>query len=176
MILGLAMAELLLNLHRLIDERKRVDWDALPLLWALVILLFLFNDWWAVATGLDGSRSARVVMQFVPLALIPILLFLLSATVLPRRVAAEGRIRMRAQWTDTRSVFYALFALNQVVTWMLVLAIRGSVIWDSADVARTGVLVVVLLALFSKSRPAEWLAVATALGLTTMRLFTQPAG
>jgi hypothetical protein len=39
-ILGLAVAELLLNLHRLIDARKRVNWDPLPLLWAVIVLLW----------------------------------------------------------------------------------------------------------------------------------------
>ena len=74
-ILGLAVAELLLNLHRLIDARKRVNWDPLPLLWAVIVLLWLFNHWWAVATNLDRSQNARVVGNFVLLAIDPIILF-----------------------------------------------------------------------------------------------------
>jgi len=176
MILGLAVAELLVNLRRLIHERRRVDWDALPLLWAFTVLLFLFNYWWAVVTGLDGSRGARLVMQFVPLATIPILLFLLSASVLPRRIPAEGRISMRAEWDKERGVVYTLFALNQTVVWLIVLAFRGHIVWDIADITRTGVLAVLLLVLFARSRPVEWFAVTATLLLTSMRLFTQSAG
>ena len=47
-IIGLGIADLLVNLHRLIHAGKRVDWDALPLVWATVALLWLFNYWWAV--------------------------------------------------------------------------------------------------------------------------------
>ena len=35
-IMGLGLADLLMNFHRLLHERKRVDWDALPLVWAAI--------------------------------------------------------------------------------------------------------------------------------------------
>ena len=41
-IIGLGIADLLMNFHRLIHERRRVVWDPLPLTWAAVCLLWLF--------------------------------------------------------------------------------------------------------------------------------------
>src|SRR5665213_1359758 len=82
-IIGLGIADLLVNLHRLLHARKRVAWDALPLVWATIAFLWLFNYWWAVGAGLDGSQGARVVGHYVLLAILPILLFLMSASVLP---------------------------------------------------------------------------------------------
>jgi hypothetical protein len=111
-ILGLGVADLLVNLHRLIEARRRVTWDPLPLLWAVVVLLWLFNYWWAVATNLDGSQNARVVADFVLLAIPPIILFLMAASVLrtPHRskagstCARTGRIDAACFSPSLRSI------------------------------------------------------------------------
>jgi hypothetical protein len=173
-ILGLGIADLLVNLHRLIDSRKRVDWDPLPLLWAVVVLLWLFNYWWAVAKNLDGSQNAQVVGYFVLLAIPPIILFLMAASVLPHAPSADGRFDMRADWTDRRSVFLTLFALNQSVVWVTVAIMRHSITWDIASFLRTTALLLVLLALFFKSRRLEWFAVLSILALVVLRLSSQP--
>lgn len=173
-ILGLGIADLLVNLQRLIHERRRVDWHALPLVWALIALLWLFNYWWAVSANIDGSRNATVVGHFVLLAIPPILLFLMSASVLPRSVPAEGRLDMRAEWASSRSVPLTLFALNQMASWVVVAFARGGIIWDSAALIRTGTLLLVLAALYFKSRRFEWFVVAAILVLAIMRLATQP--
>jgi hypothetical protein len=172
-ILGLGVADLLVNLHRLIDARKRVAWDPLPLLWAVVVLLWLFNYWWAVATNLDGSQNARVVGDLVLLAISPIILFLMAASVLPHAPSAEGRFDMRADWADRRSVFLILFALNQSVTWVTVLITHHAIAWNMASVLRTAVLLLVLLVLFLKSRRLEWLVVLAVLALVVLRLSMQ---
>jgi len=173
-ILGLAVAELLLNLHRLIDARKRVNWDPLPLLWAVIVLLWLFNHWWAVATNLDRSQNARVVGNFVLLAIDPIILFLMAASVLPRVPAVEGRFDMRADWTEKRSVFLTLSAVHQSVVWVSVAILRPSMSWDFASVVRTVVLLLVLLLLFFKARRLEWIAALTIFALIVLRLSGQP--
>jgi hypothetical protein len=173
-ILGLAVAELLLNLYRLIDARKRVNWDPLPLLWAVIVLLWLFNHWWAVATNLDKSQNARVVGNFVLLAIDPIILFLMAASVLPRVPGAEGRFDMRADWTERRGVFLTLFAIHQSVVWIS-MAILGSASWDFASFVRTVVLLLMLLLLFFKGRRLEWIAALTIFVLMVLRLSGQPA-
>jgi hypothetical protein len=172
-ILGLGVADLLGNLHRLIDARKHVVWDPLPLLWAVTVLLWLFNYWWAVATNLDGSQNARVVGDFVLLASPPIILFLMAASVLPHAASAEGRFDMRTDWVDRRSVFLTLFALNQSVTWVTVAITRHSISWDMASLLRTIALLLVLLALFLKSRRLEWIVALAILALVVLRLSMQ---
>lgn len=172
-ILGLAVAELLLNLHRLIDARKRVNWDPLPLLWAVIALLLLFNYWWAVVTNLDRSQDAKVVGDFVLLAIAPIILFLIAASVLPRLPAAEGRFDMRAEWIEKRSVFLTLFAINQSVVWISLVITRHSISWDLASFLRTIVLLLLLLLLFYKSRRFEWIAVLAIFAFVVFRLSVQ---
>jgi hypothetical protein len=175
-IIGLGIADLLVNLQRLIHERNRVEWHALPLVWALIALLWLFNYWWAVSANIDGSRDATVVGHFVLLAIPPILLFLMSASVLPRSMPQEGRLDMRVEWASTRTVFLTLFALNQVAAWVVVILARGGLVWDTASTTRTGTLVLLLLALRFKSRNFEWFVVACILLLAVARLSTQAVG
>lgn len=172
-ILGLGIADLLVNLHRLIDNRKRVDWDPLPMLWAVIVLLWLFNYWWAVAKNLDGSQNAQVVGYFVLLSIPPIILFLMAASVLPSAPMAEGRFDMREDWTERRSVFFTLFAVNQSVVWVSSI-MRHFITLDVASVLRTTALLLVLLALFFKSRRFEWFAALAILALIVLRLSIQP--
>jgi hypothetical protein len=82
-----------------------VRWDPLPLLWAFTTLLLLFNFWWAVAMNLDGSHDATVVGEFVLLAISPILLFLMCASVLPRALPTEGQLDMRAEGPKRAACF-----------------------------------------------------------------------
>jgi hypothetical protein len=171
-IIGLGVADLLMNFHRLIHERQRVVWDPLPLVWALVCLLWLFNYWWAVATNLDGSRDARVAFEFVFLAIAPIVLFLMAASALPRAMPEEGQLDMRGEWTKGRSVFFALFALNQSIAWVFATVARG-VVFDFAAIARTIVLVLALTVLFVKSRRLEWAAAVLTLALVIWRMSEQ---
>ena len=172
-IFGLGLADLLGNLHRLIDARRRLRWDPLPLLWAATVLLWLFNAWWAMATNLDGSQNARTVAHFVLLAIPPIVWFLMAASVLPRDLPAEGRFDMRLDWTERRAVFLALFALNQTVTWASVMVRRHSIPWDAVSLARTVTLLLLLLTLFQRSRRLEWIAVITIATMVIARLSFQ---
>lgn len=104
-ILGLGLADLLLNFHRLLRERKRVNWDALPLAWAVIALLWMINYWWAVAANLTRWSDTRVVLEFALAAIPPIMLFLMAASLLPRAIPAEGRLEMRAEWQKARGLF-----------------------------------------------------------------------
>jgi len=173
-VIGLGFADLLLNLLRLIHERKRVDWDWLPLAWALVALAWMLNYWWGVAAGLDGSRKVQVVGHFAVLFVQPILLFMLSASVLPRAMPADGRLNMRAEWANVRLTVIALFALNQALTWARIILSGEVGGWDYADTIRTTVLGILIVLLFVKDRRVEWVGVLVILGLIAVRLAGQP--
>ena len=172
-IVGLGVADLLVNFHRLIHDRKRVRWDPLPLLWALTTLLLLFNFWWAVAMNLDGSREATVVGEFVLLAISPILLFLMCASVLPRAVPTEGQLDMRAEWTEGRRVFLLIFFIRQFCTGATAVNASGAFLWDQAMIARVIIEVFVAAALFSGSRRIEWVAVLGVLAMMIWRISAQ---
>lgn len=172
-IIGLGIADLLVNFHRLIHDRKRVRWDALPLLWAGITLLLLFNHWWAIAMNLDGSHDARVVGEFVLLVTSPILLFLMCASVLPRALPAEGRLDMSAEWTESRRVFLVLFWIRQIDTGVIATVANGGPIWDQAAIARTILLALITIALFTKSRRVEWGVALAVLAVLVWRISLQ---
>ncbi|HXC60755.1 MAG TPA: hypothetical protein VN645_15675 [Steroidobacteraceae bacterium] len=172
-ILGLGVADLLVNLHRLIHERHRVRWDALPLLWALIALLWLFNYWWAVSANLDGSRDARVVGHLALLAVGPILLFLTCASVLPRALSADGVWNMSTEWASGRRVFFALFVGNQIFAWLVTLSV-GAFTWNLAATTRSVALLIFVLLLFVRSRRVEWVAATVVFALLIARIATQP--
>lgn len=154
-IIGLGVADLLTNFHRLIHDRKRVHWDALPLLWAFTTLLLLFNFWWAVAMNLDGSQNATVVGEFVLLAISPILLFLLCASVLPRAVPAEGQLDMRVEWAEMRKIFLFLFWIRQICTGITAVVAAGGFVWDQAAIARAIIFALLTVGLLVNSRRVE---------------------
>jgi hypothetical protein len=172
-IIGLGVADLLVNFHRLIHDRKRVHWDPLPLLWAGITLLLLFNHWWAVAMNLDGSRDATVVGEFVLLAISPILLFLLCASVLPRSVPAQGHLDMRTEWTETRRVFLFIFWLRQICTGVTAIVAAGGFVWDQAMIARLVIWTLLGASLLTASRRVEWVAALGVLAMLVWRISAQ---
>jgi hypothetical protein len=172
-IIGLGLADLLVNLHRLIHDRKRVRWDSLPLLWAGITLLLLFNHWWAIAMNLDGSHDARFVGEFVLLASSSILLFLMCASVLPRAVPVEGQLDMRGEWAESRRVFLVLFWIRQIDTGVIAALANGGLLWDQAAVARTILFGLITIALFTTSRRVEWGVAFAVLSVLVWRISLQ---
>jgi hypothetical protein len=172
-IVGIALADVLMHVQELIHARDRVRWDALPLLWTTIGVLWLFNYWWAVGVGLDGSQNVHIAGGFVLLAIPPILLFVMSTSALPRRMPDEGAIDMRAAWARNRSVFLPAFGLNQCAAWVAVTVARGGVVFDFAAILRTTALALVIAMLFVKSRRLEWFAAIVIVTLGIARLSTQ---
>ena len=175
-ILGLGLADLLINFHRLLHERKRVGWDALPLAWAVVALLQLINYWWAVAANLTRWRETRVALEFAWDAVAPVILFLIAASLLPRAMPAEGRLDMRAEWQKARGLFLTLAALYQCLVWINVMLSSGALVWDFVAIVRTLVLAALALALVVKDRRVDWVAALIILAVLVWRLSLQPVG
>lgn len=175
-VLGLGLADLLMNFHRLLHERKRVDWDVLPLAWAVIALLWIVNYWWAVAANLTGWNEARVVLELAIAALPPVLLFLIAASLLPRAMPADGRLAMRAEWEKTRGLFLALAVIYQCLAWVNITLASGALVWDFITLVRAVTLAALVLALVVKDRRADWAAALVILVLVVWRLGVQPVG
>ena len=175
-ILGVAVADLLINFHRLLHERKRVDWDALPLVWAVVALLWIVNYWWAVAGNLTRWSDLRVVIEFAFAAIPPIMLFLMAASLLPRAIPVDGRLDMRAEWQKARGLFLTLAALYQCLAWINVTLASGALVWDFVAIVRVVFLVTLVAALMLKDRRADWAAGLIVLCVLSWRLSVQPVG
>src|SRR5689334_2454046 len=82
-IIGIGLTEMLGNLHRLIRNRSRVNWDWLPVTWAATLLLLVINYWWSIYLGVSGHDRSKNAAEFGLLLIQPILLFLTTASVLP---------------------------------------------------------------------------------------------
>jgi hypothetical protein len=175
-ILGVGVADLLMNFHRLLHERKRVAWDALPLVWAVTALLWIINYWWAVAGNLTRWSDLNVVIEFAFAAIPPIMLFLMAASLLPRTLPAEGRLDMRAEWQKSRGLFLALAALYQCLAWINVTLASGTLVWDFVAIVRGVFLVALIAALLLKDRRVDWAAALVILGVLAWRLAVQPVG
>lgn len=175
-VLGLGLADLLMNFHRLLHERKRVHWDALPLTWAVIALLWIINYWWAVAANLTSWSSTRVVIEFAFAAIAPILLVLMAAGLLPRAMPAEGRLDMRAEWQEARGLFLTLAVLYQCLAWVNITLASGALVWDFITLVRAITLAALVVAMLLKDRRADLAAAMVIFVMVVWRLSVQAVG
>lgn len=171
-IVGLSLTALLGNLYRLIRERKRVAWDALPLAWSAFLLLFVLNYWWALVGGLAGSQRFTNVAEFGLLLAPPMLLFIACSAALPRFDAGEV-FDMRSAYQNERRVLFLALALYQLSIWATIILTRGF-IWDTVAFLRTTILILILSAFFTKSRRWDWVVITLALASIIYRIAIQP--
>ena len=118
-IVGVAVTDEIVSLHRLLRARRRVRWDALPLAVAALVMLLLVRIWWAAA---QPATASVTIAAFLPDLVELILLVLLAAAVLPDEVPAEG-LDLRAFYHDEGRYIWSLFTLafgwtiaSQIVT------------------------------------------------------------
>ena len=106
-LVGLAVADLATSLHRLLQARRRVQWDWLPLLAAILAVLAVLDLWWGFFgfRDLDEWKFARFLPIFVQL----VVLFLLCASALPDEVPSDG-LDLRAFYRSNGSYFWFLYA------------------------------------------------------------------
>jgi hypothetical protein len=112
-LVGLAIGDLSLSLHRLLRARRRVRWDWLPLATALLVLLLILEFWW----GFYGVGRAEVWTRywgFLILCSGLITMFLLASAALPDAVPAEG-LDLADYYEDNRRYFWVLFSLFTVL-------------------------------------------------------------
>src|SRR5436190_926509 len=100
-ILGLAVSDVALSLHRLLGAGPRVRWDWLAPLAALVAFLKIVTQWWTWfrAEPLAGGLTWEMFLGVLAGA---VLLFLIAAASLPDEVPGEGRIDLAAHWAGVR--------------------------------------------------------------------------
>lgn len=110
-VVGLAIADMATSLHRLLRNRRRVRWDWVAPLAALLILTDLFNLWWNWRR-FSGDTFADLAPYFLSL----ILLFLTAASTLPDDVPEDG-IDLRQYFDDNRSYFWGLYG-SYLAAWI----------------------------------------------------------
>lgn len=118
-IVGLAVADLLLSLHRLLRRRSEITWYWIPPALAVFMLLLSLNFWWGSYSWVTSLRTISV-LEFSPVLLQVVVLFLFVASVLPDEVPAGLNLQ---QWYFQNSAY--IWTLGAIL-WALVTAWLGS--------------------------------------------------
>jgi hypothetical protein len=118
-VVGLALADIAHSLHRLLRAGRRVRWDLLTPLAAVLVTSSVVNTWWT----LDKVFSHAVTFAaFLPNLGSLSLLFLLASATLPDEVPAEG-LDLKTYYIENRTYFWGLFSL-----WILALVLNEAMI------------------------------------------------
>jgi hypothetical protein len=88
-VVGLAVADLLVSFSRLLDVGPKVRWYWPTLVLAVYALLVIIADWWGVYSEFLNVRTLSVG-QFLPTLSTVITLFLFVTAVLPSQVPKDG--------------------------------------------------------------------------------------
>jgi hypothetical protein len=173
-VLGLGLTELLLSFYRIVQARKRVTWDALPLAWALLILIAAVNFWWGIRAIMAGA-SGWTTGEFMLAMISPIFIFLACAAALPKVEPGEP-LDMKASYSEERAAFLLFFLAYQCGNWTIDLSgLTGMSLQPVVYVHRTIVCIALIAALIVRSRRWDWAALAVIAGAYALRLVTQLA-
>jgi hypothetical protein len=124
-IIGLAVADLLISLHRLLRAGRRVRWHWIPAGLAIYMLLVSVNFWWG-----NYYRFVRLteisMLQFLPTLANLIVLFLLLAAVLPDEVPDRG-LDLKQWYLDNARYFWSLniIGLTLLLTTLAATRVRN---------------------------------------------------
>ncbi|HEY3947973.1 hypothetical protein [Phenylobacterium sp.] len=113
-ILGLAVSDLAISLHRLLSAGARVRWDALAPLAAIVAFLKILTQWWSWFGTAQIARGLTFEM-FLGIVSATVMMFLLAAAALPDETPHGGPIDLAAHFQAVRRRFWLLFAGETVL-------------------------------------------------------------
>lgn len=109
-LIGIALADLSVSLHRLLRARRRIRWDWLPLGTALVVSLMILQAWWAFYR-MGQQEIWTQYWSFLVLAFYLMSLFLLASAALPDEVPETG-LDLRGYYRENQRYFWSLFAVS----------------------------------------------------------------
>jgi hypothetical protein len=170
-VLGLGLSELLLTFYRLVQGRRRVTWDALPLAWALLILIAVVNFWWGIR-AIMAAGGGWTTGEFMLAMLSPIFIFLACAAALPSVEPGEP-LDMKAAYGQERTAFLLFFLAYQGGNWIVDLTGLSLVTQPVVYIHRTIVCAALIMALIGRSRRWDWAAMAVVAAAYALRLVTQ---
>ncbi len=109
-LLGLAVADLAISLHRLVRPTQKVKWDWLAPLAALAVLVRIVVQWWQWY-GFNREASSVTFAAYLWVIVIMILLFLMAGVVLPDEAEGE-EIDLKAHFERVGTYFFSLFTAH----------------------------------------------------------------
>jgi hypothetical protein len=114
-VLGVAVAQLMTSVGRLIEVRDQVRTYWVQSLWVVIVLLYDVNNWLAMWSYRD-AKSWRVV-SFLLLVGLVALIFLVTVLLFPRVPESGGHIDLDSHYYKNRRVFF----LANATAWTLAL-------------------------------------------------------
>lgn len=131
-VLGLALANLLGGLGRLMHARKRVKIYLPSLLFTTWMFFAIVQDWWA---DYDLRRFPNLGFSgFVATLMLPVILYLLCTLVLPPEDTG-GTIDLRAWYYDNRKWFFGLLVLIVPFSYLFEYLAKGTFHKGNSDSA-----------------------------------------
>jgi hypothetical protein len=168
-VIGLGLTSLLGGFNRLMRRRRELRWDALPLTWALVVLLLVNNYWWGLYLGSVTVAASNVDMFLLGL-LFPILLYLICAAALPDAHALQRRDLLAAYFAESR-YFFALIILYVFATGWGTAAHAGAFQWNEHMWLRLVIIALCLPLLWIRKLLLHWVAAVVVLAIMLRVLF-----
>lgn len=114
-VIGIAVADQIVSLNRLLRARSRVRWDPLLLAVAALVFLTLVQTWWAVARTPKGPLT---IGGFLPMLVALVLVVLLALATLPDEVPAAAEIDLRDYYREQSPYIWTLLSL--AFGWIIV--------------------------------------------------------
>jgi hypothetical protein len=117
-VVGLAVADLAVSLHRLLVPRGPVKWDWLAPGLALLMMLNLVGIWWGTYSWYMRVEHFSI-RAFLPDIVMLMLNFLAAAAALPDEVPAEG-LDLRVHYWRVARYFWTIMAIVHVLILIFV--------------------------------------------------------
>lgn len=114
-ILGFAIQQVLLGYRALILSRQRIRFYAPPLIWSVLLLLMVAQNWWA-SFGLAG-RTEWSFALFATILIQAALLYMMAAIVLPD-IPSDEPIDLRDHYYREARAFFGIG--TALILWSLV--------------------------------------------------------
>jgi hypothetical protein len=169
-VIGLGLTSLLGGFSRLMRRRREVRWNALPLAWALIVLLLVNNYWWGLYLGEVAATSPSNVDAFLLGLIFPVLLYLICAAAMPDARALRGGGLLAAYFDESR-YFFALIILYVFLTGIGTAAHSGAFHWNEHMWLRLAIISFCLPLMWTRKLWFHWLAAAVMFAIMVHVLF-----
>lgn len=162
LLLGLAITDLLASFHKLLRAWRRVKWDWLTPLLALLMLFGAVLFWWLCYAWFSGVQSISI-LQFLPKLAFLAVNVLMIVSVLPDDVPEEG-IDLRTFYIESRVHIWSLVTIGFILSIAVNMIDRGPTAFASFQPYRnlSASLLLSLLALWSRK---VWVQVTSMVGI-----------
>jgi hypothetical protein len=108
-LIGIALADMALSLHRLLRSEGPVRWHWHPIAAAVVVVLLVLDLWWGLRQ-LERAGVTMTVGLFLPLLSALFVFFLLAAATFPDKVSVKGT-DLAVYYSATSRYFWRLFSI-----------------------------------------------------------------